>query len=111
MSACGKDIELIVDQDRINDPFFEVSIITNPYREEQPEAHIETKKAIEMAREAQPKADKIVIYRGKVRHEIIIRTARGGIMGWERMVLRGTVDHVIGSRAWKSCEELGVIDG
>ena len=99
-----KDIKVLVDNDMINNPFWEVQISI----EEGDKITLETEYLINLASIALPQVDKIVTYRGKLRDEIIVKTARGGVMGWERMGLRGTVEHVIGSRVWKSCEDLGV---
>lgn len=96
------NVSLVVDNDMINNPFWEVRMTIEEG------ASIETKEAILLARQALPQVDKIVILWKKVPISLIFKKTMSGIVGWERSFLEGTLEDIFKLIDWKSCRELGV---
>lgn len=92
-----KNIKILVDNDMINNPFWEVEIdlaLTD--------RKLTTSELIRLASGAQPKVDKIVVIE-KTGHQMMFKQNRGGVIGWNVIVL----DFKNGRKEyWFSCEEL-----
>lgn len=92
-----KNIKILVDNDMINNPFWEVEIdlaLTDQ--------KLTTIELIDLASGAQPKVDKIVVLEND-RHQMMFKQNRGGVIGWNVIIL----DFKNGRKEyWFSCEEL-----
>lgn len=98
------DISIEVCQDRINNPFYEVRISLDS----KSAARLQTAQVVRMAQKAEPLVDKIVIFLGRLRDEVLLKIPRCGVIGWERSPLQEGIEANIKKRVWKSCQELGV---
>lgn len=94
-------INVFVDQDRIHNPFIEVVItFLGDY-----DGSFETKEAIKLAKESQPKVDKICLNKSNGRtEELLFKTWNGEKFGWSRSHRKNG----FAKSVWVSCEELGV---
>ena len=94
-------INVFVDQDRIHNPFIEVVItFLGDYDDK-----FETKKAIKLAKESQPRVDKICLKKSNgITQELLFKTWNGEKFGWSR----SHRENGFGKSVWVSCEELGV---
>lgn len=94
-----KNIKILVDNDMINNPFWEVEIdlaLTDQ--------KLTTSELIGLASGAQPKVDKIVVIEND-RHQMMFKQNRNGVIGWNVIILdfkNGRKEH------WFSCEDLEV---
>ncbi len=90
------DIKVFVDDDMINNPFWEVRLTMDDCDE----SYLETRVAIDLATKAQKKVDKVVICRGITPTEVIFKKCQNGSWGWERIHFKSR------AKLWFPSEEL-----